>query len=109
MFSDMKKKEYMEFEHSDIFQVKLVTKNILLGPWGPNAKLFLQCDVSFWRNINFLKKLLELSVSLVKQYISLIYVKEKSLCLVNSGFPFVGPQGPILYSKAAKIFHAYED
>ena len=47
MFSNMKKKEYIESEHSDIFQVKLVAKNILLGPWGPNAKLFLQCDVSF--------------------------------------------------------------
>ena len=37
MFSNMKNKEYTEFEHSSIFQVKLVAKNILLGP----------CDVSF--------------------------------------------------------------
>ena len=80
-----------------------------LGPWGPNTKLFLQCDVSFWRNIQiFSVKLLHLSVFLVKQYTSLIYMKQKSFCLVNWAYPFVGPLGPISCSKAAKIFHAYE-
>ena len=34
MFSNMKKEEYMEFEHSIIFQIKLVTKNIPPGPVG---------------------------------------------------------------------------
>ena len=47
MFSSMKKEEYMESELSDIFQVKVVTKNIVFGSLGPNAKLLLQYDVSF--------------------------------------------------------------
>ena len=34
MFSNMKKKEYMESELSDIFRVKGVAKNILLGSLG---------------------------------------------------------------------------
>ena len=37
----------MESELSDIFQVKVVTKNIVFGSLGPNAKLLLQYDVSF--------------------------------------------------------------
>ena len=53
-------------------------------------------------------KLLHLSGSLVKLRTSFIYVKEKTFRLVNSAFPFVGPRGPISYSKSAKIFHAYE-
>ena len=51
MFSSMKIKEYMKYELFCIFRVKLVTKNIVCGPRGPNAELFLQCDVSYWRNI----------------------------------------------------------
>ena len=84
----------MKSEVSGIFRVKIVAK-IYLGPWGPNTKLFLQCDVFFWRNIQiFWTKLLHLSVFLVKQYTSLIYVKEKSFCLANWVFPFVSPRGP---------------
>ena len=55
MFSRMKKEEYMESELPGIFQVKEVTKNIAFevpgDPWGPNAKLLLQFDIYFWRNI----------------------------------------------------------
>lgn len=54
-------------------------------------------------------KLLQVSVSLVKKYTSFIWnVEKKPFCLVNSAFPFVGPQEPISYSKAAKVFYAYE-
>ena len=53
-------------------------------------------------------KLLHFSVFLVKQYTSLIYVKQNSFYLVNCTYPFVGPQGPISCSEVAKIFHAYE-
>ena len=53
-------------------------------------------------------KLLHFSVFLVKQYTSLIYVKQNSFYLVNWTYPFVGPQGPISCSEVAKIFHAYE-
>ena len=34
MFSNMKKKEYMESELSDIFRVKVVANNVLLGSLG---------------------------------------------------------------------------
>ena len=52
MFSNIKYEEYMESELPDIIRVKVVAKNIpggiaKNGPWGPNTKLFLQCDVSF--------------------------------------------------------------
>ena len=105
MFSNMKKEEYMEYELPGITRLKVVAKNIRLGLWAPNTKLFLQCDVSFWRNIqSFWTKLLHLSVFLVKQYSSLIYVKEKLLLLVNWAFPFVAPQGPFLCSKLWKYF-----
>ena len=104
MFSN--KKEYMQSELSDIFRVKVVAKNILLGSLG---KLFLQFDVFFWRNIQIFRiKLLYVSVTLVKQYTSLFYVKQKSFCLVNWVGPFVGPWGPISCSKVAQVFHAYE-
>ena len=80
-----------------------------LSHWGPNAKLFLQRDISFWWNIQiFWTKLLHLSVFLAKQYTSLIYAKKKSFCLVNWAFPLVSPRGPILCRKVAKIFHSYE-
>ena len=109
MFSSMKKKKCMESELSDIFRVDWSPKIYCLGPWRPNAKLFLQCDISFWRNIQIFRiKVLHLSVFLVKQYTSLIYVKQKSFCLVNWAYSFVGPRGPISCSKIAKIFHAYE-
>ena len=46
--------------------------------WGPNAEPSLQCDASLWRNLYmFWTRLLDFSSFLVKQYISLIYVKEK--------------------------------
>ena len=88
----------LEQNSSKIIRVKVVAKNIL----------YLQCDVSFWRNIqSFWTKLLHLRVFLIKQYTSLIYVKEKSFCLVNWAFPFVGPRGPFSRSKVAKTFYAY--
>ena len=100
MFSSMKKEEYMESELSGIFQVKVVT----------NGKVLLQYDVLFWRNIQiFLTKLLRLSVSLVKQHTSFIYVERMSFYLVKWAFPIVGSRGPILCRKATNIFHAYED
>ena len=56
-----------------------------------SAKLFLHCDVSFWRNIQFFwTKLSHLRVFLVQQYTSLIYIKQKSFCLVNRAFLIVG-------------------
>ena len=36
--SNTKKEEYMEFEHSVIFQIKLVTKNILPGSMGTQSQ-----------------------------------------------------------------------
>ena len=39
MFSSMKKEEYMESELSGIFQVKMVTKNIVLGSLGTQRKV----------------------------------------------------------------------
>ena len=102
MFSNMKKKEYMESELSDIFRVKVVAKNILLGSLGTQR----QAVFAMWCLLQI--KLLHLSVFLVKQCTSLIYVKEKSFCLVNWAFPFVGPRGPISSSEVAKMFHAYE-
>ena len=69
-------------------------------PWGPNAKLILQCDFPFWRNMQiFRTKLLHLSVFLVKQFTGFIYVKQKLFCLVNWAYPFVGPPGPISFIK----------
>ena len=47
IFSNMKKEEYMEFECSVIFRVKVVVKNIMPG------SLFLQCDISLWWNMQF--------------------------------------------------------
>ena len=41
IFSNMKKEECVDFEHSVIFRVKVVGKNILPGRWGPKAKLSL--------------------------------------------------------------------
>ena len=97
----------MKSELLDIFRVKVVAKNILLGSRRPNEKLFLQCDVSLCRNKQiFWTKLLHLSVFQFKQYTSLVSVKKKSFCLINWAFP--GPCGPISCSKVAKIFFAYE-
>ena len=76
MFPSMKKEEYMVSEFSGIFQVKVVTKNIVFGSLGTQHKAALQYDVSFWRNMQiFWTKLLHFSVFLVKQYTSYIYVK----------------------------------
>ena len=81
----------MESELSRIFQVKVVTKNIVFGSLGTQAKLLLQYDVSFWRKIQiFWSKLLHLSIFLVKQYTSFIYVERMPFCLVNWAFPFMG-------------------
>ena len=75
----------------------------------PTPICFCNVMYFFWRDIQSLwNKLLHLSVFLVKQYTSLIYVKEKSFCLVNWTFPFVGPRGPFSCIKVPKIFYAYE-
>ena len=47
MFSSMKKEEYKESELSGIFQVKVVTTNIVFGSLGTQRKAALQYDVSF--------------------------------------------------------------
>ena len=80
-----------------------------MSPWGPKIKLFLQCDDSFWRNIQISwTKLLHLSVSLLYNTLVwfMIYVKEKPFCLVNRAFPFVGPWELIYCSKVVKLFQS---
>ena len=47
MFSSMKNEGYKESELSGIFQVKVVTKNIVFGSLGTQRKAALQYDVSF--------------------------------------------------------------
>ena len=87
------------------FKQKWSQKIYCFGPWGPNAKLFLSYDVSFWRNIQtFWTKLLHSSVFLVKQYINFIYVGRMSFCLVSWVILFVGSWRPISCRKAAKYF-----
>ena len=72
----MKKEEYMESKLSGIFRVKVVTKIYFLGPWGLNANGFCKVMSLFEETYKFFwTKLLHLSVFLVKQYTSLIYVK----------------------------------
>ena len=86
----------MESDLPGIIRIKVAAKNILLGSLvTQHQAVFSQCDVSFRRNIqSFWNKLLLLSVFLVKQYTSLIYVKGKSFCLVNWALPFVVPKDP---------------
>ena len=44
----------MESQLSSIFQLKLITKKKkCLGPWEPNAELYVQYGVSFGRRIQF--------------------------------------------------------
>ena len=71
-------------------------------PGDPTQSCFAVWCQIFWT------KLLHLSVFLVKQYASFIYVKRMSFCLVNWAFPFVGSRGPISCRKVGIIFHAYE-
>ena len=66
MFSNMKYQEHMESELPGIIRVKVVPKNIS----------------SYFCNVMSLLEEIYLSVFLVKQYTSLIYVEEKSFCLV---------------------------
>ena len=48
MFPSMEIEDPIESEYSGIFQVKLVTKNLVVEfPGGPKAELSPQCDVSF--------------------------------------------------------------
>ena len=103
MFPSMKKEEYMVSEFSGIFQVKVVTKNIVFGSLGTQHKAALQYDVSFWRNMQiFWTKLLQLSAFLVKQYTRFIYVERMSFCLVNWEFPF--PREPFHAGKLQRYF-----
>ena len=109
MFSSMKKEEYMESELSDISRVNVVSKNIVLEYLGTQReavsavwRLFLK------KHKNIVNQTLHFSVFPVKQYTNLIYVKEKSFCLVNWAFLFVGPRGPISCGKVAKVFNTNE-
>ena len=77
----------MESELSGIFQVKVVTKNIVLGSLGTQRKAAVLC-LFLKKHTNFWAKLLHLSVFLVKQYTNSIYVERMSFCLVNWAFPF---------------------
>ena len=43
----MKKEEYIESELSGIFQVKVATKDIVIGSLGTQPKAALQYNVSF--------------------------------------------------------------
>ena len=58
MFSSMKKEECVEFEPSGIFQVKVVTEDIVLGSLGTQRKaafaiwcLFLKKHTIFWTKL----------------------------------------------------------
>ena len=105
MFYSMKIEEYMESELSCIFWVKLVGKSIVLGSQGTKHRTASASDISFWKNIQiFWTRLLHHSVFLVKQYTNLIYVKEKSFCLFNWAFSFVGPRGPFHAVTLQKYF-----
>ena len=75
-----------------------------LFPGDPMLSCFcsLMC-LSLWRNMQILwTRLLHHIVFLFKQYNKLIHVNEKSFCLFNWIFSFVGPCGPISYSNGAK-------
>ena len=105
MFSSMKKEECVEFEPSGIFQVKVVTEDIVLGSLGTQRKAAFAIWCLFLKkHTNFLNQTVTLRCFLVKQYISFIYVGRMSFCLVNWAFPFVGFWGPISCRKAAKYF-----
>ena len=95
----------MESELPGIILVKVVTKNILLGSLETQHQAVF-CNVMslFEETQSFWTKLLHLSVDLVKQYTSLIYVKEKSLCLVNLAFPLWVPKNPFHAVKLQKYF-----
>ena len=99
----------MESEPSGIFLIELVAKCIVLESQETQRRhVFAVWDL-FLNNIQITwTKLLHLSVFFVKQYRSLIYVEEKSLCLFNWVFPFADPREPISCSNVAKIFHTSE-
>ena len=99
----------MESELLGIIRINVAAKNILLGSLGTQHQSVFAIMSFVWRNRQiFWTKLLHLSIFLVKQYTSLIYVKEISFCPVNWAFPFVGRQGRFLRSKVAKKIYAYE-
>ena len=105
----MKKKKYMESELSGIFRVNVIARTILIGSLGTQRQEVFAMWCLFSRNIQIFRiKLLHLSVFLVKQYTSLIYVKQEAFCVVNWAYPLVGSRGPISCSKVTKIFHAFE-
>ena len=87
MFSNMKWKEYMEYELFGIFRVKVVAKNILFGFLGTQR----QPVFSMW-------------CLLKKQMWKKIYVNEKSFCLINWVFPLVGSGDPFHAVKLQKYF-----
>ena len=105
MFSSMKKEECVEFKPSGIFQVKVVTEDIVFRSLGTQRKAAFAIWCLFLKkHTNFLNQTVRLRCFLVKQYISFIYVGRMSFCLVNWAFPFVGFWGPISCRKATKYF-----
>ena len=59
-------------------------KYTFLDPRDPTSSCFCNVMHAFKKNIQIFRiKLSHLSVFLIKQYTSLIYVKEKSFCLVS--------------------------
>ena len=108
MFSSIRKEEYMEFKLSSIFQVIVVAKNIVLGSLGnQHQALFAVWYLFLKKHTNFLNQTVIVKWFLSKQYTSLNNLKERSFCLVNWAFPFVGLRGIILCGKVAQIFFAY--
>ena len=61
-----------------------------------------------WAFLHFLSKTGRQKYSAWVPGVPMIYVKEKSFCLFNWVFSFVGLGGPISCSYIAKIFNAYE-
>ena len=88
-----------------IIRAKVVAKNILLGSLGTQHQpVFAMWCIFLKKHTNFLNQTVTLSVFHVKQCTSLIYVKEKSFCLVNWAFPFAGPEDTFHVAKLRKYF-----
>ena len=74
----------MESELPGIIRVKAVAKNILFVSLGTQHQIVFAMMSLLKKHTNFLNQtVFSLSAFLVIQYTSLIYVKEKSFCLVN--------------------------
>ena len=61
MFPCMQMEEYIEYEPSDIFQVKLVVKNLVLGYPGTHSMRMKATTVFIrWMNFSSLNKIYKL-------------------------------------------------